>query len=203
MNYSRFGAICEVDSAKAERKRSESGAKAERKRSESGAKAERKRSESGAKAERKRSESGAKAERKRSESGAKAERKRSESGAKAERKRSESGAKAERKRLCAAIQKPGCGATVCAQRKSRSVHFESGKSASNVLLYMKDLQMCAYCPDSRHVPYFIIHCQQLKLNVDFRGESVRWSQTPSPLAYAVYAFINVDNCERPLRHLRN
>ena len=35
MNYSRFGAICEVDSAKAERKRSESGAKAERKRSES------------------------------------------------------------------------------------------------------------------------------------------------------------------------
>ena len=33
----------------------------------------------------------------------------------------------------------------------------------------------------------------------FRGESVRWSQTPSPLAYAVYAFINVDNCERPLR----
>ena len=29
----------------------------------------------------------------------------------------------------------------------------------------------------------------------FGGESVRWSQTPSPLAYA---FINVDNCERPL-----
>ena len=33
------------------------------------------------------------------------------------------------------------------------------------------------------------------------GESVRWSQTPSPLAYAVYAFINVDNCERPLMHI--
>ena len=33
---------------------------------------------------------------------------------------------------------------------------------------------------------------------DFREKSVRWSQTPSPLAYAVYAFINVDNCERPL-----
>ena len=44
----------------------------------------------------------------------------------------------------------------------------------------------------------MIHCQWLKLNVDFRGKSVRWSQTPSPLAYAVYAFINVDNCERPL-----
>ena len=32
--------------------------------------------------------------------------------------------------------------------------FHVRKSASNVvLLYMKDLQMCAYCPDSRHVPY--------------------------------------------------
>ena len=60
------------------------------------------------------------------------------------------------------------------------------------VLYMKYLQMCAYCPDSRHVAYFLIHCQWLKLNVDFRGESVRWSQTPSPLAYAVYAFINDD-----------
>ena len=78
--------------------------------------------------------------------------------------------------------------------------FRVRKSASNVLLYMKDLQMFAYYPDCRHVPYFIIHCQRLKLNVDFRGESVRWSQTPSPLAYAVYAFINVDTCERPLMH---
>ena len=32
----------------------------------------------------------------------------------------------------------------------------------------------------------------------FGGKSVRWSHTPSPLAYAVYAFINVDNCEQPL-----
>ena len=61
--------------------------------------------------------------------------------------------------------------------------------------------MWAYCPHSRHVQYFIIHCQWLKINVDFRGESVRWSQTPSPLAYAVYAFINVDNCERPLNSI--
>ena len=65
------------------------------------------------------------------------------------------------------------------------VHFDVRKSASNVLLRMKHLQMCAYCPDSRHVAYFIIHCQWLKLNVDFRGKSVQWSQTPSPLAYAV------------------
>ena len=50
--------------------------------------------------------------------------------------------------------------------------FRVGKSASNVLFYMKDLHICEYCPDSRHVPYFIIHCQRLKLNVDFRGESV-------------------------------
>ena len=35
----------------------------------------------------------------------------------------------------------------------------------------------------------------------FEGKSVRWSQTPSPLAYAVYAFINVDNCERPLKNV--
>ena len=61
--------------------------------------------------------------------------------------------------LDAAIQKPRCGATVCAQRKSLCVYFDVRKSASNVLLYMKDLQMCAYCTDSRHVPYFIIHCQ--------------------------------------------
>ena len=82
--------------------------------------------------------------------------------------------------------------------------FRVRKSTSNVvLLYMKDLQMCAYCPVSRHVPYFIIQCQRVKLNVDFRGKSVRWSQTPSPLAYAVYAFINVDNCERPLMNLYN
>ena len=127
MNYSRFGAICEVDSAKAERKRSESGAKAERKRSESGAKA------------------------------------------------------------------PLCGHTETGMWRHC---LRPKKVALQAVLYMKDLQMCAYCPDSRHVPYFIIHCQQLKLNVDFRGKSVRWSQTPSPLAYAVYAFINV--CERPL-----
>ena len=76
------------------------------------------------------------------------------------------------------------------------VHFDIRKSASK---YMKDLQMWAYCPHSRHVQYFIIHCQWLKINVDFRGESIQWSQTPSPLAYAVYAFINVDNCERPLK----
>ena len=51
-------------------------------------------------------------------------------------------------------------------------------------------------PDFRHVLYFIMHCKRLKINVDFRGESARWFQTP--LAYSLYAFINVDNCERPL-----
>ena len=35
----------------------------------------------------------------------------------------------------------------------------------------------------------------------FGKKSVRWSLTPSPLAYAVYAFINVDNCERPLSQI--
>ena len=52
-----------------------------------------------------------------------------------------------------------CGVTVCFQRKSLCVHFDIMKSALNVILYMKDLQMCAYCPDSGHVAYFIIHCQ--------------------------------------------
>ena len=47
-------------------------------------------------------------------------------------------------------------------------------------------------PDFRHVLYFIIHCKRFKINVDFRGESVRWSKTP-PLAYSLYAFITVDN----------
>ena len=31
------------------------------------------------------------------------------------------------------------------------------------------------------------------------GENARWSHPPSPLAYSLYAYINVDNCERPLR----
>ena len=83
-------------------------------------------------------------------------------------------------RLCAAIQKPWCGATVCVQRKLLCVHFDVRKSASNVLLYKKDLQMCAYCPDSRHVPYFIIHCQWLKLNVDFRGKAYGGPRPPPP-----------------------
>ena len=56
---------------------------------------------------------------------------------------------------------------------------------------------------SRRVQYFIIHCQWLKIDVDFRGESVRRSPTPSLLAYVVYAFINLDNCERPLTHIVN
>ena len=56
-------------------------------------------------------------------------------------------------------QKPRCGATVCVQGKSLCVHFDIRKSASNVILYIKDLQICAYCPDSGHVAYFILHCQ--------------------------------------------
>ena len=28
-------------------------------------------------------------------------------------------------------------------------------------------------PDTRHVPYFIMQCQLLKINDDFRGKSVR------------------------------
>ena len=43
----------------------------------------------------------------------------------------------------AAITKSRCGATVCVQRKQLCVHFDVTKSASNVLLYTKDLQMCA------------------------------------------------------------
>ena len=38
-------------------------------------------------------------------------------------------------------------------------YFDVRKTASNVKLYMKDLQMCAYCQDSTDVAYFIIHYQ--------------------------------------------
>ena len=56
-------------------------------------------------------------------------------------------------------------------------------------------------PDFKHVPYFIIHCDLLsviRINVDFREKNERWFQTPFPLAYSLYVYINVDNCERPL-----
>ena len=43
-----------------------------------------------------------------------------------------------------APQKLRCGATVCVKRKSICVHFDIRKSALNVLLYMKELQICAY-----------------------------------------------------------
>ena len=61
--------------------------------------------------------------------------------------------------LCDHTETLRCGATVCVQRKPLCVHFDVRKIASNVLFYTKDLQMCTYCQDSRHVQYFIIHCQ--------------------------------------------
>ena len=39
------------------------------------------------------------------------------------------------------LQKPRSGATVCVHRKPPLAHFDVRKSASKVLLYMKDLQM--------------------------------------------------------------
>ena len=44
-----------------------------------------------------------------------------------------------------APQKPQCGTTVCIKRKSICVHFDVRKRALNVLLYMKELQISAYC----------------------------------------------------------
>ena len=82
--------------------------------------------------------------------------------------------------------------------KESGCYFDVRKSASNVLLCMKDLQMCAYCPDCRHVAYFIIHCQWLQIKCLFSGKKRTVVPDPLHLAYAVYAFINVDNCERPL-----
>ena len=81
---------------------------------------------------------------------------------------------------CAAIQKPRCDATVCIQRKSLYIglHFDVRKSASNVLLYMKDLQMCITARILDMRPYFIIHSQWLKLNVDFRGKKRTVVQDP-------------------------
>ena len=78
-----------------------------------------------------------------------------------------------------APQKRRCGATVCVKIMSICIHFDIRKIALNVFLYMKELQICAYCsidnvplkqcaellytynlyneenevgPDSRHVP---------------------------------------------------
>ena len=48
-------------------------------------------------------------------------------------------------------------ALLFASTKESDSYFDVRKSASSVLLCMKDLQMCAYCPDCRHVAYFIIH----------------------------------------------
>ena len=51
-------------------------------------------------------------------------------------------------------------APLFASKESRLiVYFDIRKSASTVIIYMKDLQMCAHCQDSGHVAYFIIHCQ--------------------------------------------
>ena len=36
----------------------------------------------------------------------------------------------------------------------------------------------------------------------FGGKAYGGPRPPPPLAYAVYAFINVDNCERPLLRKR-
>ena len=43
-----------------------------------------------------------------------------------------------------APQKPWCGATVCVKRKLICVHFDVSKSALNVLLYMKELNVLLY-----------------------------------------------------------
>ena len=51
---------------------------------------------------------------------------------------------AERKRHCAAIQKPGCGATDCVQRKSLSVHFTSGKVLQMLFYYTWKIYKCAH-----------------------------------------------------------
>ena len=103
------------------------------------------------------------------------------------------------KRLCAAKQKPGCGATVCVQRKSLCVHFDVRKSASNVLLlYEKRPSHVWILPDSRHVVFYNT-LSVIKIKCWFSGKKRTVVPDPLPLAYAVYAFINVDNCERPLK----
>ena len=49
-------------------------------------------------------------------------------------------------------------APLFASKESRFAYIWTlGKVLQMSYYYMKDLQMCAYCPDSRHVAYFIIH----------------------------------------------
>ena len=58
-------------------------------------------------------------------------------------------------------------------------------------------------PDSRHVPlsYFILFQNTLsviKHKCRLGGGGTYSDPRPPPPAYSLYAFINVDNCERPL-----
>ena len=64
--------------------------------------------------------------------------------------------------------------------KESGFYFDVSKSASSVLLCTKDLRMCAYCPDCRHVAYFIIHCQWLKIKCWFSGGKAYSGPRPPP-----------------------
>ena len=84
-----------------------------------------------------------------------------------------------------APQKPRCSATFCIKRKSICIHFDVRKGALNVLLYTFYSILF----------YFRIHCQWLKNKSWFSGK--KRIVVPDP-SLPLYAFINVDNCERPL-----
>ena len=64
--------------------------------------------------------------------------------------------------------------------KESGFYFDVRKSASSVLLCMKDLQMCAYCPDCRHVAYFITLSVIKNLMLIFREKAYGGPRPPPP-----------------------
>ena len=56
-------------------------------------------------------------------------------------------------------------ASLFASKESRFAYIStSGKSALNVILYMKDIQMCAYCPDAGKGGVFYNTLSVIKIN---------------------------------------
>ena len=65
----------------------------------------------------------------------------------------------QRKRNKSASGRPERNRDVALLFGSKESGFAYISKVQEKCLNLKDLQMCANCPDSRHVAYFIIHCQ--------------------------------------------
>ena len=97
------------------------------------------------------------------------------------------------------MQKPRCGATVCVQRKSLCVHFDVNERCFKCdIIHERPTNVCILL-GFYTCGVFYNTLSVIKIKCWFPGGKRMVVPDPLPLAYAVYAFINVDNCERPLR----